>query len=291
MNRQDKASRFITRQPAGILTAVLALTTVFPTRAAAFTDAFLYFPGFDEAAPVYISTIVLLTVFIAFIVLMIRRILTTTHELNDITGELDATRQRLLETGKQLERTEKKLETTSLHYDGMLSSSEVGIFEVDLMGKCTFINNALQTMSGLYQKKVDQEGIASGIHPDDRKAFLQAWDEFLKSGKTFEYDFRFLKARNKITHAHCRANKVLDENKQVISYVGWVTDLTDIQTATQKLKTETTRLIDFIDETVEGFYRLLPDAPIVLSTKAGKNTELLMERLKLAECSNSFAAI
>jgi PAS domain S-box-containing protein len=291
MSKQDKASNFFTRRRTAIWTTVLAATALSPRSASAQISAFDYFPGLEDGAPIYITATVLLVVFIAFIALMVRRVIKTTGELNDITGELDATRQRLLETGKQLERTEEKLDSTERYYDRMLSVSEVGIFEVDLMGKCTFINNALQSMSGLYQKKVDKEGIASGIHPDDRKEFLASWDEFTKSGKIFEHKFRFLKGRNKIAYAHCRATKMQDADKKVTSYVGWVTDMSEIQSQSEKLKKETTHLMDFIDETVEGFYRLLPDAPILLSTKSEKNAELLMERLKLAECSSSFAAI
>lgn len=291
MKTYTPASILIHFRKTWLPTTLATVFTLYPGKASALPDAFLYFPDLQDGAPIYLSVAALFIAFIVFIVLMIRRIITTTEELHDITGELDATRQRLLETGKQLERTEQNLTQTTSRYEGMLSDSEIGVFQVDLIGKCTFINNALQTMSGLYLKKVDKEGIASGVHPDDRKAFLLAWDEFLKSGKTFDHDFRFLKGRNKVSFVNCRANKVLDANSQVESYIGWVTDLTELNDKTEKIKTESRRLVDFIDETVEGFYRLLPDAPITLSSKPEKNAELLMNKLKLAECSDSFAAL
>ena len=138
MKKKFSSSIFIHRRTTAALVTGSTALAFFPKKASALPDAFLYFPGPKEGAPIYISATVLLIAFITFIVLMARRVISTTTELNDITGELDATRQRQLETGKQLERTEETLVNTKNRYDGMLSDSEIGIFQMDLIGKCTF---------------------------------------------------------------------------------------------------------------------------------------------------------
>ncbi len=211
-------------------------------------------------------------------------------ELKDVTGELNHTRERLAETSQILEKTDKNLKNTTQRYQGILFDAEVGMFQMDLDGKCTYINSALQKMSGLYPKKALAEGLQSAIHPDDRAGFNKCLKSFSKSDEPFSLSFRFKPARSPEVHVACRANKVLNENKDAESYIGWVTDVTGFHDEHLREQAATAHYAHFVAETIEGYYHLAPEAPIPLVDSADKMAAAIMENMKLSGCNKTFAA-
>jgi len=224
-------------------------------------------------------------------VLFKQRINSFTVALKDVTGELATTRQRLVDTSSQLELSEQDLKATSNRYQGILFDAHVGMFQMDVNGKCSYINTALQDMSGLYPKKAMTEGLPSAIHPDDRAAFKDAWDKFVESNETFNQIFRFRLAKDREVHVTCRANKVLNDKKEVESYIGWVTDVTHFHEEKLKHQATADRYDYFVSETIEGYYQLVPESPIPLGSSSEKMAETLMEKMSLAKCNDTFAAM
>ena len=211
--------------------------------------------------------------------------------LQDVTGELDVTRQRLSETNKKLEVTQQNLKSSSERYEGILYNADTGMFQMDRSGRCIFINSALQKMSGLYPKKALNEGLESAIHPDDRDKFKKAWDTFVENGKVFDQIFRFQHKEDGDTHVLCHVSKVLDGKKEVDSYIGWVTDITRFHEQEMQEKAVTGRYARFISESLEAFYKLEPKSPIPLLSDAQKMAESIMENLVVTECNDTFAAM
>ena len=160
-----------------------------------------------------------------------RRYHAVANELKDITSELDTTRQRLSDTGKELELERGEHKETSNRYQGILFDASVGMFQMDVDGSCTYVNTALQELSGLYPKKALKEGFASAVHPDDRENFQTAWRAFRDDNKPFNetFRFRFTKGRDvREEHVVCRANKISNAKNEVESYIGWVTNVSTL---------------------------------------------------------------
>ena len=221
-----------------------------------------------------------------------RRFNTTARELNDVTAELGITRNRLTKSGKKLEQEKNEHQQTSNRYTNILFEANVGMFQMDLAGKCTYINSALQEMSGLYPKKALKEGLESAIHPEDKNVFLDAWDRFVQNGEnTFEQEFRFGGSKGQEFLVVCKANKIFDAHNDVESYIGWVTDVTPFHNQTLIYQAETNRLEHFISEAVEGFYKLTPDSPIQLSAKTERFSEQILNTMVLKDCNATFAAM
>ncbi len=215
----------------------------------------------------------------------------TARELKDISSELGTTRQRLAETGKDLEDTQKNLKDVSKRYQGILYEANVGMFQMDLTGRCSFINTALQEMSGLYPKKALKEGLLCAVHPDDHASFKTAWDAFVKHSETFDQIFRFQRDKAADVYVLCHANKVYNSRKEVDSYIGWVTDITRFHDKDLLQQAATARYKHFVSETVEAFYKLESTEPIPLVTEPGKMTEAIMHAMVLTECNDTFAAM
>jgi len=249
----------------------------------------------DTPSTSYLLVIGFLVALTAILFLIFhRRYHAVTNELKDITTELGTTRERLAETGKELEQEQKEHQATSNRYQGILFDANVGMFQMDINGSCTYLNSALQDMSGLYPKKALKEGFASAIHPDDRAAYQEAWQAFVNDNKPFDetFRFRFTKGRDvRETHVACRANKVFNGRKEVESYIGWVTNVSTLHEQQLAQQAETARYGRFVAETIESYYRLVPKEPIQLSPTAAVMAANIMESMVLEDCNDTFAAM
>ncbi len=236
-----------------------------------------------------IGGLLLLSIVLLFV--FQKRFNSTRKELQDLVGELDHARQRLAETKKSLETTGQDLRDTAQRYQGILFDAQVGMFQMDLDGTTTYINAALEELSGLYPKKALKEGIQSAIHPDDRERFDREWKAFADDDKPLAVRFRFKPARGgHETHVLCRASKVLDRRKDAESYIGWISDVTPFHAEQLRQEAVTARYARFIDETIEGHYQLVCEKPIPLSNPPEKMAEAIMGGMVLASCNETFAA-
>lgn len=245
-----------------------------------------------------LSNYVFLAALLAFALSMFyvfqRRFKKTSIQLQDITNELGTARQRLSDTTYQLEQTQKDLHATTNRYQGILFDASVGMFQTDTEGKCSYVNSALQEMSGLYPKKAMNEGFASAVHPDDRAVFEEQWNAFVSDNTPFSHTFRFQRKRGRqITdlQVHCRANKVFNAKKEVESYIGWVTDMSTFHQRQLEEQARTRRFSRFVNETVEGYFQLIPENPIPLSTSTSKMADAILNEMRLADCNSTFASI
>jgi PAS domain S-box-containing protein len=216
---------------------------------------------------------------------------TASHELKDLASELGSTRKRLVETSQSLELSQQELKNTTNRYQNILFDAHVGMFQMDLAGNCTYVNTALQEMSGLYPKKALKEGLSIAIHPDDREDFIAAWKAFTENNETFNQVFRFRLAKGHDVYVTCRANKVVNEKKEVESYIGWVADITLFHEQNLVHEAATARYEHFVSETVEGFYKLVPEKPLALSATPATMAENIMDSFVLADCNDTFAAM
>ncbi|MDF7824348.1 PAS domain S-box protein [Pontiellaceae bacterium B12227] len=278
-------------KPLPLKNVVLLAATLFPIIGHAQRQQAIIIPvEMSMTAYLIIGTLLILSVSMFFI--FQRRFNTASKELDDVTTELGVTRHRLTETSQQLEQEKSEHQETSTRYTNILFEANVGMFQLDLAGKCTYINTALQEITGLYPKKALKEGLECAIHPEDKNAFASAWEEFVNNGENFfEHQFRFLRSKGQETLVVCKANKVLDAYKDVESYIGWVTDVTPFHNQTLLHQAETARFEHFVSEAVEGFYRLMPDSPIPLSSKPERLSEQILNTMTLSNCSDTFAAL
>lgn len=270
--------------------ALLVSTLLAPALSHAQTRALIVPVEMSMTTYFIIGFLLVLSILMFF--LFQRKYKITKRELDDVTAELGITRNRLSETNNQLETEKKEHKNTTHRYTNILFDAQAGMFQMDLSGKCTYINTALQQMSGLYPKKALKEGIESAIHEEDKKAFMEAWDAFTaKESATFEHRFRFQRSKDSITHVICKANKMRNAHKKVESYVCWVADITEMHEEVLAQQAETGRFEHFISETVEGYYKLIPESPISLGSKPEKVAEKILGQMELHDCNNTFASM
>lgn len=237
-----------------------------------------------------IGALLLLSIIMFFV--FKARFNSTANELKDLTNELSQTRLHLTKSNRQLEKTETDLKNTTSRYQGILFDAQVGMFQMDLNGTCTYINTAMQEISGLYPKKALKEGLHSALHPDDRSTFQEAWANFVADGETlFQLRCRFKHAKGRTVYVDCKANKIFNEKKEIESYIGWVSDITTLHEEGEEMEAHTARYAQFVDETIEGYFQLIPTSPIPITNSPNQMAKAIMENMTLANCNETFAAM
>lgn len=213
------------------------------------------------------------------------------RQMKDLTVELDATRQRLTETNHELDDTRQQLTDTGTLNNTIHHEAGVGIFKISLSGQCIELNAAMQEMSGLYLKKAQKEGLEFAIHPDDVNRFKSCWSRFTQHNDPFCERFRFKRSKGRDVHVHCVATRVLNKRKDAEYYIGWVTDITPFHEREEQIQAVTSRYRNFVGETIEGYYQLAPERPIQLGSTPEKTACNIMERMRLVDCNETFAAM
>ena len=269
--------------------ALLALLTACPlTGYAAPAEIF------EIGAKSYITISCLLIFAIIAMVAIQRRFSRINRTLRVVTGELDTTRRRLTETSRNLEQSREDLKDTNTRYEKMLVEARVGIYQVDAIGRCVYVNGTMYEISGLYQKKAAKEGIISAVHPEDQDAYRKAWDDFVQGSAPFNLDFRFRFKKGRFmteVFVHGEASKILNAKKVPESYICWFTEVTHLQEKNRKQEAETNRYRYFLNETAEGCYQLLPEAPIPLIANAERMADAILGKLTIASCNQTFASL
>jgi PAS domain S-box-containing protein len=119
----------------------------------------------------------------------------------------------------------------------LCESAPLGIFECDQSGEVTYHNRQLLELAGLGPDVHVREAWAQGIHPDDLPAMVADWQNTVKQGKQWQYDYRM-----QTPHKGMRWMRVLltptacDASGRPVSFVGTVEDITDRKAAEATLQ-------------------------------------------------------
>ncbi len=143
----------------------------------------------------------------------------------------------------QLPPQQKELEHDAQLYHLLVNSSPMGIFQTDANGLCTFVNERWSEITGLPGDRALGDGWSQAIHPDDRQTITAEWYAAAAENRPFDMEYRFQQADGSDVWVHGRSVIVeTDQEENVISYVGSITDI-------QRRKTLETALATILDGT------------------------------------------
>jgi PAS domain S-box-containing protein len=110
-------------------------------------------------------------------------------------------------------------------WKALTESAPVGIYRTDKNGKCVFVNDKWQEITGLSAEAAYSDGWSNAIHPDDRESVFEKWNECVAQKKTFEMEFRFQRADESIRWVRV-VSKKLDEKNPDSGYFRMDIDIT-----------------------------------------------------------------
>ncbi len=130
---------------------------------------------------------------------------------------------------QKFEVVEKAIQLTESRYHTLTNLVPVGIFMTRADGKTTFVNPKWCSISGLTQEEALNDGWLNAVHPEDSIKLKKGWYDDAVRRKNSDAEYRFLKPDGSITWVLGQAIPEYNDKKQVIGYVGTITDITDIK--------------------------------------------------------------
>ena len=136
-------------------------------------------------------------------------------------------------------QAEAALQESQRRYQTLTEASPISIFQTDTSGNCTYVNQRWSEVTGLSLEESLNLGWASILHPDDRDRVFAEWFEAVAAGVPCKSEFRFLSSNGTIIWVICQALPEIGNDREVIGYIGTVTDISDrllAETALQAAK-------------------------------------------------------
>ena len=131
---------------------------------------------------------------------------------------------------------EDALAASERRFRALVELAPVGIFEGNLQGGCTFVNERWQAIAGISAEQAQGDGWLVSLHPDDRERVFQAWMQTASSGQEYNVDIRYQHPDGRIFWTVANGTPVRDSSGAILSYIGTVFDITQHKEAERKLQ-------------------------------------------------------
>ncbi|MCC6491923.1 MAG: PAS domain S-box protein [Pirellulales bacterium] len=157
--------------------------------------------------------------------------------------------------GATLDITERKqgeiaLRESEARFRTLASHAPVGIFQTDRSGRTIFINESWSRMAGLSAEQAQGDGWQRAIHPDDRDRVLTGWQKAVAKAAPSDEEFRFQRPDGVVTWLQGHAVPLLDEQGELMGYIGTVADITARKEAESALR-NSERMYRAIGESID----------------------------------------
>ncbi len=121
----------------------------------------------------------------------------------------------------------EELRVSEERFRTLAETSQVGIYQTDIEGKCLYVNKQWSKFSGLNFDDALGTDWVNALHPEDKDFIFSKWNQFVKYGKKFAHEYRFVTSEGKVTWILGEATTISNDNNEIVGYMGTVTDLTE----------------------------------------------------------------
>jgi len=147
--------------------------------------------------------------------------------IDERTAELKTANLELQAEIAERQHIENILRESEQRYQTLANVAPVGIFHTNAEGKCLYVNDRWCEIAGMTREEALGDGWINPIHPEDREQVFAQWDRAAKANQLFKYEYRFLSPDGLETWVLGWAGADRDENRQLLGYVGTITDISD----------------------------------------------------------------
>jgi len=134
-----------------------------------------------------------------------------------------------------LKQVEVAIRSSEARFQLLADTAPVLIWVHDLDG-CQLVNRAYLEYLGVEHAKVDGDGWESFLHPEDREAYLAIYRDALARRGPFEVHARFRRRDGEYRWMKSVGRPRFSPGGQLVGYVGWSFDVTDLKTAEAALR-------------------------------------------------------
>ncbi|MBK6850645.1 MAG: response regulator [Burkholderiales bacterium] len=143
----------------------------------------------------------------------------------EIDGEVYFT--AILRDVSEAREAERRLIRSEARFRGLAEAAPVGIFQTDVSGRCTYVNDRWCAIAGMTPDEARGGGWLRALHPSDRPRVVQAWTAAIDRAAPFDLRYRFLRPDGSETWVMGNAVASHEADGSVNGYLGTVTDVTE----------------------------------------------------------------
>ncbi|HTM43556.1 MAG TPA: diguanylate cyclase [Polyangiaceae bacterium] len=160
----------------------------------------------------------------------------TNVKVDGVADEVGALGRDINHMLDRLHDADTSLRTSESRFRALTELSPVGIFQTDLHGSATFVNERWQRMSGLRAADAIGQGWMRALHPDDLQTVLSHWTEAVNASSEFKLEYRYRKPSGETVWVAGQAVPLRDESGAVTGFIGTVTDVSALKEVEVRLQ-------------------------------------------------------
>ncbi|MGH7873153.1 MAG: ATP-binding protein [Candidatus Binatia bacterium] len=141
--------------------------------------------------------------------------------------------------------TEKALRQSEERFRAMADSSPIMIWVTDAKGDTSFLNRTYLDYLGFVGEPANGD-LALNIHPDDRNAYVAAFQTDSQRHHPFQQSARIRRHDGQWRWFESRGNPIVDAADRLTGYIGSSSDITEIYESRQALKDRDQRKDEFL---------------------------------------------
>ena len=180
-------------------------------------------------------------------------------------------------------RAEAALRESERRFRALATAAPVGIFEVDLRGACSFLNDRGAEIFGKPVSKCRGFGWMEHVHPEDLERLRELWEEGREQGEEIEHELRIGGADGRIRWVEGAGRPLLDAWGEIHGYIGTLSDITERRQAEWERRRLLADLVRAQEDERRRIATEIHDDPVQAMTAVEMRLESLRRRLDGAE--------
>lgn len=180
---------------------------------------------------------------------------------------------RIIAFGRDIterKRAEEKLINNELRFRTLTENAPVGIFQTDITGKTTYVNETWLSFTGMTFKEAMGDGWINAVHPDDVSELQSNWYKKSGEGVVSMSEYRLVHKDGGIRWVSGNAVPLYNSNEMIAGYIGTIDDITERKLATEALRSSEKNMQYVLSGAAESFYVLDRDCRITLINKVAQ---------------------
>jgi PAS domain S-box-containing protein len=138
---------------------------------------------------------------------------------------------------------EKVLRESEHHFRTLAESLPLLVWTCRADGWCDFLSQQWLAYTGRTHEEQVGSGWAEQLHPEDRAAISESWQQSLATGQDFNVEFRIRRRDGEYRWFKTRAVALRDSAGAIVKWFGSNTDVDDVKRSESRLRTQLDRLV------------------------------------------------
>jgi len=137
---------------------------------------------------------------------------------------------------------EESLRESEQRFITLAEAAPVAIFRINQANECIYFNQFWSQITGREVSAALGHGWFDTVHPDDQASIQAEWIKVLSQNGHYEGEGRTLRPDGTICSYYCQAVPELNENGDIVGYIGTLTDISDRKLAEVQLRQQNIEL-------------------------------------------------